>query len=418
MPNTTASNILQQVQTYQLAHLAFLQNENCFVSTANTKFKDFEKLVGNLGDTVTFDKPPRMTSTNSLVANFQAADQRVQTLVCDQPASVSYAFSSNQFIFNVENYMAEFGKAAVEELSAQVESSVAQNCVTNTYRFYGDGVNPINSFTQLANALALFRNYGSAKGEAKCYIADTVTPNIIGSGQNQFTLDRGNRTAHSWELGTFKNSEWYESNLLPVHTAGTEGQNGTVLTVVSATYNGPQGAIDSITFSGTTNANDPLSIAQYDKFQFQDGVANQPNLRYLTFIGHKPSANPVQFQATAAATSTAGSQVTVFVNPPLQSAATNNQNLTSAIVAGMKVKVLPSHRAGLICAGDPLFLAMPRLPDQSPFYTGNETDPDTGVSVRLYYGALFGQNQMAMVHDCLWGSTLVDEYSLALIFSL
>ena len=126
MGNTTATNILQQVQTYQMAHLAFLQNENCFVSTANTKFKDFEKLVGNLGDTVTFDKPPRMTSTNSLVATFQPADQRVQTLVCNQPASVSYAFSSNQFIFNVENYMAEFGKAAVEELSAQVESDVAQ----------------------------------------------------------------------------------------------------------------------------------------------------------------------------------------------------------------------------------------------------------------------------------------------------
>jgi hypothetical protein len=418
MANTTATNILQQVQTYQLAHLAFLQNENCFVSTANTKFKDFEKLVGNLGDTVTFDKPPRMTSTNSLVANFQPADQRVQTLVCNQPASVSYAFSSNQFIFNVENYMAEFGKAAVEELSAQVEADVAGNCVTNTYRFYGDGVNPINSFTQLANALALFRNYGSAKGEAKCYIADTVTPNIIGSGQNQFTVDRGNRTAHSWELGTFKNSEWYESNLLPVHTAGTEGQNGTVLTVVSVTYNGAQGAIDSITFSGTTNANDPLSVVQYDKFQFQDGVAALPNIRYLTFIGHKPSANPVQFQALANAVSTAGNQVTVFVNPPLQSAATNNQNLTTPIVAGMQCRVLPSHRSGLICAGDPLFLAMPRLPDQSPFYTGNETDPDTGVSVRLYYGALFGQNQMGMVHDCLWGSTLVDEYSMALIFPL
>jgi hypothetical protein len=418
MTNTTANNILQQVQTYQLAHLAFLQNHNCFVSTANTKFKDFEKLVGNLGDTVTFDKPPRMTSTNSLVANFQAADQRVQTLVCDQPVSVSYAFSSNQFIFNVENYMAEFGKAAVEELSAQVEATVAQNCVTNTYRFYGDGVNPINSFTQLANALALFRNYGSAKGEAKCYIADTVTPNIIGSGQNQFTLDRGNRTAHSWELGTFKNSEWYESNLLPVHTSGTEGVQGTTLTVVSVTYNGPQGSIDTITFSGTHGASDTASIAQYDKFQFQDGVAGQTNVRFLTFIGHKPSANPVQFQATAAAGSTGGSQVTVTINPTLQVAATNNQNITTPIVAGMQCKVLPSHRAGLICAGDPLFLAMPRLPDQSPFYTGNETDPDTGVSTRLYYGALFGQNQMGMVHDTLFGSTLVDEYSMSLIFPL
>lgn len=51
------NNILQQVQTYQLSNLAYLQNLNCFVATANTKFKNFEKLTANLGDTVTFDLP-------------------------------------------------------------------------------------------------------------------------------------------------------------------------------------------------------------------------------------------------------------------------------------------------------------------------------------------------------------------------
>ena len=54
---------------------------------------------------------------------------------------------------------------------------------------------------------------------------------------------------------------------------------------------------------------DTASVAQYDKFQFQDGVAGfKLMLDYLTFIGHKPSANPVQFQATAAAGSTGGSK--------------------------------------------------------------------------------------------------------------
>ena len=110
------TNILQQVQTYQMSSLAFLQNANCFISTANTKFKNFEKLVGNLGDSVSFDLPPRMTTTNSLVATFQPADQRIQTLVCDQSVSTSYAFTSQQFIFNVEEYMARFGKAAVQEI--------------------------------------------------------------------------------------------------------------------------------------------------------------------------------------------------------------------------------------------------------------------------------------------------------------
>ncbi len=412
------ANILQQVQTYQLSALAFLQNLCCFVSTANTKFKNFEQLVGNLGDTVGFDLPPRMTITNSLVANFQPADQRIHQLTCSNAASASYAFTSQQFIFNVEEYMERFGKAAVREMGAQIEANVALNCVSNTFRFFGDGVTPINTYNQLAQALAFFRNFGSATHDAQGYLSDLAVPNIVGSGLNQFALDRNNRSAMSWELGEFSGCEWYQSNLLPVHVAGTEGQFNTLLTVTAFTTNGPQGSIDTITFGGTHAALDPNSVLQYDKFQFQDGVVGFPNIRYLTFVGHQPSGNPVQFQATANAASTGGSTVTVTVNPPLQSLATNNQNLTSPIQICMQVRVLPSHRSGAIWAGHPLFLAMPMLPDQTPFPTANENDPETGVSMRMYYGATFGQNQMGMVHDCVWGSTLVDEYAMALIFPL
>jgi hypothetical protein len=338
-------------------------------------------------------------------------------LVCDQSVSTSYTFTSQQFIFNVEEYMGRFGKAAVQEIGAQIEANVAQNCVTNTYRFFGDGVNPINSYTQLANALALYRNYGSANGRAKAYIGDTVVPNIVGTGLSQFAMDRNNKIANSWELGEFSNCDWYQSNLLPIHIAGTEGQQGSTLTVVSTTLDAT-GAVTAITFSGTHAANDANSVAQYDKFQFNDGVAGYTNLRYRTFIGHKVSANPVQFQATAAAASTNGSQVTVNIFPALQASQTNAQNLNTQILPGMQVSVLPSHRSGLITAGDPLFLAMPRLPDQVPFPTGNENDPETGVSMRMYYGNLFGQNQMGMIHDAIWGSTLVPEYSMALVFPL
>jgi hypothetical protein len=411
------ANILQQVQTYQMSSLAFLQNLNCFVSTANTKFKNFEQLIGNLGDTVTFDLPPRMTTVGSLVAAFQPADQRVQALSCQNAVSTSYAFTSQQFIFNVEDYMQRFGKAATQEIGAKIEANIAQNAVTHTFRFFGDGVNPINTYTQLANALALFRNFGSATGKAKGYLGDTVVPNIVGSGLNQFALDRNNRIANSWELGEFSNCDWYQSNLLPIHVSGNVGNAATVLTVTGFTQNGPDNSIDTISFGGAT-ANDANAILLNDKIQFSDGVAGQPNLRYRTFIGHEVSANSVQVRALANVGATAGGVVTIPIFPFLQAAPTNAQNLNVQVAIGMQAKVLPSHRAGLITAGDPLFLAMPRLPDQIPFPTANENDPETGVSLRMYYGTLFGQNQMGMIHDAIWGSTLVDEYALALIFPL
>lgn len=415
------ANILQQVQTYQLSSLAFLQNLNCYIGAlSNTKFKDFEKLTGNLGDTVTFDLPPRMTTTNSLIANFQPADQRVQTLTCRQPISTSYAFTAQQFIFNAEQYMERWGKAATKEIGAVIEADVAQVNVTNTFRFFGDGINPINSFTQLANALALFHEFGSASINCQGVLPNTSIPNIVGTGLNQFALDRNNTMANSWELGEFSNCSWYRSNLLPTHIAGSAGNAQSVLTVSAFTQNGPNNSIDSITFTGAPNANDPAAVLQFDKFQFQDGVAGLPNLRFRTFIGHIPSQAPVQFQAIANATSGAGpgNAVTVFINPPLQSNGTNDQNLNVPLQIGMQAIALPSHKAGLIMAGDPLFLAMPRLPDQSPFYTGNEYDPDTAVSIRMTYGAQFGQNSLGMVHDAIWGKTLVPEYAMALIFPL
>ncbi len=408
----SAENILQQVITYNESNLALLLNSFAFISTANKKFQRFnDDIPKNLGDTVSFDLPPRFTTTNSLVISFQAAAQRIQQLTVSQQASTAYEFTAQQFIFNVRDYMKVFGKSAVAELGTQVEANVAQLAETNTFRFYGDGVTPISTYLQLANSLAFFRNFGAAKDNTMGYLSDLTFPLIVNSGLNQFALDRNNKEAMSWEIGEFSNCKWYQSNLLKTHTAGSEGNAGSVLTVVSTVQNS-EGGVIQITFSGTSAASDPNSIKAYDKFQFSDGVSGQPDLRFRTFIGHVISQNPVQFRATADAASTSGSDVTVNIFPALQAAAGRDQNINYEIVAGMQVTVLPNHRCGLIMAGDPLFLAMPKLPDEVPYPTSVMTDPDSGASLRQYYGSLFGQNQRGMVHDIIWGSTLVDEYSM------
>lgn len=413
------ANILQQVATYQSSDLAYLINLNCFVTTANTKFLNFEDKIGNLGDTVTFDRTPRYVTANSLVITSQASVQRVQTLTVNNAQNVAYNFTSQQILFNVEEYWDKFAKSAVEELAANIEASVANVCVQNTFRFYGDGVTPITTFNQLAKMLAFFRNFGAAKNDTKGFLSDISVPDIVGSGLNQFATKRNDETAMSWEIGSFARTEWYQSNLLPVHIAGTEGNEGSVLTVVSTTKN-TNGEITAITFSGTDAASDPSSVLQYDKFQFSDNVGSFNNLRFLTFTGHFPSNSPVQFAAAATAASTAGSQVTVTLYPPLlpgavQAASSDTMNINYDILPGMQVTVLPSHRAGVVHSGQPLFLAMPMLPTQEPFYSASEYDEDTGVSMRCYWGTVLGQNLQVMVHDAIWGYTMVPEYAMAVI---
>lgn len=430
------TNILQQVQTYQRSGLALLQNLCCHISTANTKFKDFDLIQANLGSTVTFDLPPRFTTTAGLVAAFQPAVQRVQTLACDQANNTSFAVTSQQRIFNLEkgeeDYMRVFGKSAIAELATLVEGNIALNWAsgvvsqldgtTNTfsgpYRFFGNGSTALSSYQQLAQAVMFFKNYGAVAEGIKIYLPDTVVPSVVGSGLNQFVPHRNDEIAMSWEIGDFGTPlvSYYQSNLMPLHISGDTGVNQQTLTVVST--NDPTGQnVTQITVSGAT-ASDANAVFAGDLFQFEDGVTGQPNMRYLTFIGHFPSANAVQFRATANAAANAAGVVTINITPALNWAGGQNQNLNNPIAAGMQILGLPSHRCGGILGGDAFYLAMPQLPEQSPYDTANEYDDTTGASLRLTYGSLFGQNQTGMIYDETHGSVIVPEYSLRFIIPL
>lgn len=430
------NNILQQVQTYQRSGLGLLLNLCCHIATANTKFKDFDNVQANLGSTVTFDLPPRFTTTAGLVASFEPAVQRVLQLVADQANNTSFAVTSQQRIFNLEkgeeDYTRVFGKSAIAELANLVESNIALNWAsavvsqldgtTNTYsgpyRFFGNGVTAIQSYQQLAQAVMFFKNYGSVAEGMKIYLPDTIIPSIVGSGLNQFAPKRNDEIAMSWEVGDFGTPlvSYYQSNLMPIHVSGNTGVLAQTLTVVST--NDPTGQnVTQITVSGAS-ATDASAVFAGDVFQFSDGVSGQPNMRYLTFIGHNVSANPVQFRAVANASSNSGGVVTISITPALNWAGGANQNLNNPIAAGMQLTTFPSHRCGGILGGEALFMAMPQLPEQSPYPTANEYDPETGASLRLTYGSLFGQNQTGMIYDEVHGSVIVPEYSMRFLVPL
>ena len=380
--------------------------------------------------------PPRATTTAGLVAAFQPAVQRVQTLACDQANNSSFAVTSQQRIFNLEkgeeDYMRVFGKSFIAELAARVEGNIALNWASGVvsqldgttnnfsgpYRFFGNGTQALSSYQQLSQAIMFFKNYGSVAEGIKVYLPDSVVPSIVGNGLNQFVPHRNDEIAMSWEIGDFGTPlvSYYQSNLMPLHVSGNTGVLQQTLTVVSV--DDPTGQnVTQITFSGASTS-DANAVFSGDLFQFQDGVSGQTNARYLTFIGHFPSANPVQFRATANAASNAGGTVTISITPALNWAGGQNQNVNTPIVAGMQVLGLPSHRCGGILGGEAFYLAMPQLPEQSPFDTANEYDPDTGCSVRLTYGSLFGQNQTGMIYDETHGSVIVPEYSMRYVVPL
>jgi hypothetical protein len=210
-----------------------------------------------------------------------------------------------------------------------------------------------------------------------------------------------------------------QSNLLPTHTSGTIGNStgaSNLLTVVST--NDPTGAnVTQITCS-TPVTSDSSAILSGDLGQFVDGVSGQPNMRYLTYRGHVPSSQPVQVRAAATAASSGGGSVVLTLSQPLVSAPGANQNINNVITAGMQIQMMPSHKTGLVVGGNAFFLAMPQLPDEAPYATANKSDPDTGVSMRMYYGSIFGKNQRGMITDAIAGSLLLQPYSMRILFPI
>jgi hypothetical protein len=145
-------------------------------------------------------------------------------------------------------------------------------------------------------------------------------------------------------------------------------------------------------------------------------------MRFLTFIGHNPTRLPVQFRAIANANSVSGTVVinvqTINNGIGLVSAQNQNQNINNVIAAGMQFTGVPSHQAGWMDAGNSFYLAMPTLPNQSPFETVYFKDKESGAALRHYWGVQFGKDNRSYVRDVTWGSTLISEDSMRLIFPM
>lgn len=415
MFNATADNILQQVETYQPSLLATLLNADPWISTANMKFKNFNGLTANLGDTVTFDLPPRFVTNDTLVATFQGAEQRVLSLTCNQAKNVAYSFTSQQFIFNVEDYMQKFGKAAMAELGSIIGGNIAQTAVDDTYRAFNATSGGMTSIRQYNQAIANMRDYGAPQGaKPKIYVDLVTVPTVVDNALNQFTQNRNNGLANSWDLGAPVGmfADFYSSNLLPIHTAGEAGDTGRTLTVTAINAAGT-----SITFSGAGSETD--SLVENDIIEFD--LTNVKKLYFLTFVGHQVSRQKVQVRVTEN-TDSSGGNVTATIFPALISDPTDkncNINLGQQTdFLGTTAKVIPSHRAGLITIGDPLFVAMPRLDMEVPYPTAIATDPTSGASLRSYYGSKFAQNEKGFIHDAIWGKKLAGDYAMRICYPL
>lgn len=407
-------NVLESVATLQEDALALFQNRNCFVQTANTQFVDFEKTIGNLGMEIKVELPFRFITTPSLVSKTQSLKQRYASLITDKDASVDYAMSAEEMIYHFDNNRDRIGKSAIAELSAYVEKDIASRIPDFTYRFFGDGKTTFSGLEDLEKMLIMYREVGIPSPSLNCYVSDLYLLKARSGMMNQFAPIRNDKLARRYEIGEYNYTKFYRSNMLPIHEAGDVGQKGTILTIEGT--NDPTGKkITQLQLSGDTEP-DSIAFKKNDLIQFQD-VSGIPNVRFLTNVGHAPSSCPVQCRVTSDATVPEKGALTINIDPILCADPNDSDwNITSNIVKGMKIQTAPSHRAGLLIGGDAFYISMPKLPAESPNDSVSKYDPDTGVALRVTYGTVAGSNVFGFHYASLWGTLMVPDYCMRILF--
>ncbi|WP_438967006.1 hypothetical protein [Flavobacterium sp.] len=304
--------------------------------------------------------------------------------------------------------MKRYGRAAVGELGASIEENVALNTLV-PFRFFGDGINPINSFGQLGAILARFRSFGAVHSDTYVYLSLLAESDIVNTGANQFVPSRNEKMANSWMIGDFDNATFCRSNLLPTHISGTAGQMGSTVVIVG------RPTPTSLTLGGF-GVSDPDAVKENDLFEVQT------DLFFRTYVGKAISPLKVQFRATADAASDGGGIVQLPISYPLIQPLDGDPqklNLSRDIDFGTDTaKALPSHRRGMVCSGGGLFLAMPQLPTQEPYFSSSAADPDTGISMRLSFGSDLNNSTRRFINSAIWGSSLVPQYAMSIIFPL
>lgn len=440
------TNVGVNVVTYANADLAWLDNRFCALTISNKKYQNFQSMPAQLGQTMTFRLAPRQVTVDGLKTIDESSVMRYQTLSSTQAANTSNAYTAEQLVYTFEEYVEDFGMAGARALGTKMEADVLRNIITgvvgndveNTagqfgvrqiqsgpFRFFGDGKSSVSTFGRLAEAVNQFEQFGWAHTDLEAIIPMNIEPAIINTGANQFTPVRNNKTTRDWEIGNFSRCTWYKSNLLPIHRSGVVGnsQQGitNILTVVST--NDPTGQnVTQITCTTSSSITAAGGVVAGDMFQFVDNVDGFENMTTLTWIGNEPTVLPLQGLITADANIVSGTITFTFRtsnNVGFQWAEGQNKNANQPIQAGMKLFVVPSHQAGVIMSGKPLYLAMPVMPSQEPWPTANAFDPASGMRIRHYYGATgVGTNNRRYVRDQMWGSTLIPEQSFRIIVPL
>jgi hypothetical protein len=359
-----------------------------------------------IGKTMTVPLSQRYTvQRNDMTFTAQNLDRPTTTISIDQTATIALEWASIEQALDMErgeDRVEEiYLKPAIAYIRQEIESSAAAFAAQNANMIVGQlGTNPTTYDTTSGAALQYLTQMGCPVDDDNLglFLPPAVNRSVKTSA-NAFTnpqldISKQFRSGFIQKSDSF---DWYASNSLYRHTAGTWA--GAVTMSAAASQSGS--SINIVCTSGDT-------FKKGDKFS----IANVNEVNLMTRTPNSTATAGTKTFSVMAAVTAAGTSATLSIYPPIYGPGSHYQNVDALPASSAALTLWPGTTApngkigklGLGLYPGAFFIAGKKLEEPTKAeFARQYQDPKTGIPLRLIQDWDNRTSSLTTRFDTTWG---------------
>lgn len=375
-------------------------NARRFLKTINTQYDPTKGRKD--GGVLLVKDPVEFTVRSGAVMNVQDITQTTQSITMATRRGIDIDISSIDHTLSVEDFDETIIQPAMQRLVSEIEYVVLSDIYKDVFNITGTAASALDTKLAVHNAYARLSQCLAPEDNRHILMDSVNMAQAANSFASYFQPTAAIEKAFSkGKVGSAAGFEWWESNMVPTHTAGTR-----TTTALCNTSTGITSGTATIAITGATAA---LTFKDGDVITVGDmyAINRETKNRY---------AHLQDFVITADATVAADGTVTLSVSPtPTTSGAKQNVELVTAGAS----KTVTLTRNGAASSALVQTLAYHR--DAFAFVTADlYTDPAArmtiskkdNISMRLWRGTEIVNDTFPMRFDVLFGwKTIRGEWA-------
>lgn len=389
-----ANSILTPTVIAKEALMQFKNNMGFSKNVDISYSKDFAKKGAKIGTSEKIRKPNRFTVTDGATYSAQDVTEDSVTLTIDTQKHVGFEFLSKDLTMSIDHFSERYLKPASLALVNKVDVDGATLAAKQVYNAVGTaGTTPSALLTYLEAQQKIAESAGPQDDNYSFLINPAASTKIVdalkGLFQSSSELDKQYKRGL---MGQAAGGEWYRVQNLYSHTSGQRG--GTPL------MNGATAA------GATTLVTDGWTAAAANRVKAGD-IFTIANVYKVNPITKESTGVLQQFVCTADVSSDVSGNATLSIAPAIY-ASGSLQNVDALPADNAALTFL--HGASTLTVSNILMhkdaFALAFVPLEKPegvHFSAVETDPDTGISIRVVRDYDFDADKFKCRLDVMYG---------------